>query len=824
MAMLNRAGLFLTVLVAVIFLGATPPGLQAATITVNSTADSGGGSLRDALATAANGDTIDAPSISGTITLLTGELLVTNSVTILGPGANQLAVDGNAASRVFHIGSGTTVTIAGLTITNGLVTTSFPADVGGGIWNDHATLTVYNCNISGNSGSAAGGGIFNDGRVDSATLTVSNCTLSGNSAGYGGGLFSAGENAGSATLTLRTSTLSGNLARFNGGGLFNYGNAGTATLTVVASTLSDNSATLLGGGLFNNGVSAGSATVKIGSTILNVGGGSGANIYNNAGTITSDGYNLSSDAGVVNVAGGTGDLNAAGDQTNTPPQLGPLQDNGGPTFTHAPLCGSPAIDAGTNFTGSATDQRGLPRTFDDPGIANATGGDGTDIGAVEVQTACLPPCPTCDRDTNGVPVEVVVDQNVTVNFNTKPPTYSGDPALSPYFTFDTNGPTADMWRAIFDVGGKALLITSNATITTTPVPKNSNNHRAPGIEIRSTCSLTVDPGSKILVQSESRQAGDILIQVDGNVTVNGTVSNVVNGTRGRPGTITIVTDCGNIVTGPQGRIVTYGQDYGGSDINVAACDSGDITINGLVDASYKGLSASTINIASFGGNVTIIGTNRFGTEVVAGTLRTVTSGVSVRSRRDPLPGTIKIQAFNDIVVQGSTLLSKKYPNYGAVAIKTASNGSKGGLIEARAINGLLTAIDRAFDDANRFNSAARIDLQCSLSLSLFVSGSIDDGATDNNKAVVSTQGGDTGQGGTNSLRSFNDVIGVTSGAQVLADFTGRPGSVGANLLTGCTGVFMPGTVSPPDLNPGDDAGVCGGGPDPLFMDCSELVP
>ena len=98
--------------------------------------------------------------------------------------------------------------------------------------------------------------------------------------------------------------------------------------------------------------------------------------------MTSLGYNLSNDDG-----GGL--LTAMGDQINTDPMLGPLQDNGGPTFTHAPLTGSPAIDAGKNFTAGTTDQRGagFVRTFDDPSIANANGGDGTDIGAFEVQPA-----------------------------------------------------------------------------------------------------------------------------------------------------------------------------------------------------------------------------------------------------------------------------------------------------------------------------------------------------------------------------------------------------------------------------------------------------
>ena len=76
-----------------------------------------------------------------------------------------------------------------------------------------------------------------------------------------------------------------------------------------------------------------------------------------------------------------------GDQLNTDPMLGPLQDNGGPTFTHPLLTGSPAIDAGKNFAVGTTDQRGagFVRTFDDASTANANGGDGTDIGAIEVQ-------------------------------------------------------------------------------------------------------------------------------------------------------------------------------------------------------------------------------------------------------------------------------------------------------------------------------------------------------------------------------------------------------------------------------------------------------
>ena len=344
---------------------------QAATITVINGNDSGAGSLRQALADANDGDTIHF-GITGTITLTTGELLVDKSVTISGPGAASLTLDGNLAGRVFHVSSGVTATIAGLTITNGNSQDEGP-NSGGGIYNDHATLAVDNCTVSGNYAGWAGGGVHNS----SGTLTVTNSTFSGNSANYlfgvgsGGGIFNEGYD-GNATLTVTNSTFSGNYARLVGGGICNDG-FGSATLTVSNSTFSGNSAESGASSIYNGG------SMTIGSTILNGGYG---NLYNLYGTVSSLGYNLSSDN-----AGGL--LTAIGDQINTDPMLGPLQDNGGPTFTHAPLPGSPAIDAGKNFTSWSTDQRGsgFARTFDYASIANANGGDGTDIGAFEVQPA-----------------------------------------------------------------------------------------------------------------------------------------------------------------------------------------------------------------------------------------------------------------------------------------------------------------------------------------------------------------------------------------------------------------------------------------------------
>ena len=126
------------------------------TLIVTNTNDSGPGSLRQALADANDGDVIGF-AVTGTIGLTSGELLVTRSIIISGPGAKNLAVNGNSQSRVFHIAPGQTVIISGLTIMNGH-TAEFGG--GGGIYNDHAVLTLNNCVITGNSAVGnIGGGI-----------------------------------------------------------------------------------------------------------------------------------------------------------------------------------------------------------------------------------------------------------------------------------------------------------------------------------------------------------------------------------------------------------------------------------------------------------------------------------------------------------------------------------------------------------------------------------------------------------------------------------------------------------------------------------------
>src|SRR6266404_5368504 len=322
-------------------------------IVVTNTNDSGPGSLRQAIMLANNGDMIDFdPALNGqSVTLTSDELLISKNIAISGPGANLLTVaraQGVSNFRIFHITPSHTVTVQGLTITNG----SPGAGFGGGILNDGGTLSVINCTLSGNHSPLSGGAIDNFAGESSATLTVESSTLTGNLADdYGGGIANLVSGPNNATLTINNSTLSANTG-LAGGGIVNLSGGGSALMTVSNTTFSGNVAQF-GGGIGNARTSFGAAIVDIGNTIFKS-GASGENILNNSGSVISRGYSLSDDD-----AGGF--LTGPGDQINTDPLLGPLQDNGGPTFTHALLPSSLAIDAGDpNFTPPPFfDQRGL---------------------------------------------------------------------------------------------------------------------------------------------------------------------------------------------------------------------------------------------------------------------------------------------------------------------------------------------------------------------------------------------------------------------------------------------------------------------------------
>jgi hypothetical protein len=242
------------------------------TLTVLNPLDSGPGSLRDTIAAAASGDTIKfASSIFGqTIKLTSGGLTIAQNLDIEGPVGNSVEISGlgfntSPEITVFDIPSGFTVTLFGLTITNG-----FNFGQGGGGIRNGGTLTVSHCTLSDNFG-LAGGGIDNTGM-----LTVTQSTLSGNTAhNDGGGIFNR------ATLTVSDSTLSSNTTQdgFSGGGIANFG-----TATVSHCTLSQNTADGNGGGIDNEGSGAtltvSDSTLSGNRAIGTFFGGNGGGIFN----------------------------------------------------------------------------------------------------------------------------------------------------------------------------------------------------------------------------------------------------------------------------------------------------------------------------------------------------------------------------------------------------------------------------------------------------------------------------------------------------------------------------------------------------------------
>lgn len=157
------------------------------TLTVTSLLAGGPGSLRAEIAAAAAGDTIVLDSsLSGQIMLTSGELDITQNLTIQGPGAATLTVSGNNAQRVFHILPSVSATISGLTIANGSV-----PDFGAGIESE-GSLTLLDSTLTNNSAGQGGGGVsFVVSNTGAASLTVSGSTFTNNTAPDGAGVFSS---------------------------------------------------------------------------------------------------------------------------------------------------------------------------------------------------------------------------------------------------------------------------------------------------------------------------------------------------------------------------------------------------------------------------------------------------------------------------------------------------------------------------------------------------------------------------------------------------------------------------------------------------------
>jgi hypothetical protein len=323
----------------------TPAPARAAGFMVTTLADSGDGSLREAIELAnanVGADTITF-TVSGTITLASTLPAINDELTIDGMGQSVI-VSGDNAVRVMVVNSGKTLNLNALTIANGRCSNCS----GGGIFSDGGTVNVNNSTFSENS-AACGPGCGTYGAAIAnwqGVLNVSNSTFVGNSAsGLGGGISNH-----FGTVTVSNSTFAGNSARSAGGGIYNDFDS---AMTVSNSTFAGNSAGSNGSGILNLSTLTLSNSIIANST-------SGRNCD---GSLTDGGGNISYP-----------------DQTcpgmNADPKLDPngLQNNGGPTQTIALLPGSAAIDAATSDCPD-TDQRGVERPQ----------GSACDIGAFELQ-------------------------------------------------------------------------------------------------------------------------------------------------------------------------------------------------------------------------------------------------------------------------------------------------------------------------------------------------------------------------------------------------------------------------------------------------------
>jgi hypothetical protein len=324
---------------------------------------------------------------------------IISNVSIVGANTATTIIDGGGSDRGVRV-SNATASISNVTIQNG--NDSGSGAEGAGVRNN-GILTLDTVVVQNNVTDEGDGGIFNgrDPFVDPpAQLTIVNSTISNNVAnGRGGGISNGGRGEGSGDtsvgiLTMVNSTISENTSGINpagdsaGGGIYNHTNS-TATLfnvTIADNTAMDTTGTLTGGGgVYNNG-----GVLTINNTLIGDNLDSSPIDANDCfGTLNSTkGYNLVEDTTGCTVGGST-----IGNVTGIDPNIGPLANNGGSTFTHALLSGSEAIDAGdpsgcVDNTGAnqTADQRDSTRPL--AGISGNT--PICDIGAYEAAAGTTP--------------------------------------------------------------------------------------------------------------------------------------------------------------------------------------------------------------------------------------------------------------------------------------------------------------------------------------------------------------------------------------------------------------------------------------------------
>jgi CSLREA domain-containing protein len=304
----------------------------------------------------------DNSCCGGIITAASGQpatVILNNSQVISNTAANGAGIANTASSN----------SVSTVILNDSLVAGNIASEFTGGIWatynvgtvNAATVLTLNRSTVRDNQAAGLAGGISALGIPANnigAIVTLNQSTISGNQASIGGGL----RVNGALEVTVSNSTLSGNVATSTGGGIYT-----NSPVTLINSTLSGNLATDGGAGIYND--SAGVVTIR------------NSLVANSAGSDCAGGGSWST-GGYPNL---NGDGSCPGFTITTDPLLGPLQDNGGPTWTHALLAGSPALDTADDVVCATppvngVDQRGVSRS---QGLA-------CDIGAFELEVETEP--------------------------------------------------------------------------------------------------------------------------------------------------------------------------------------------------------------------------------------------------------------------------------------------------------------------------------------------------------------------------------------------------------------------------------------------------
>jgi predicted outer membrane repeat protein len=417
-------------------------------------------------------------------------LMVNDSLTI-----NRAVFTNNAASGTSAAGGAISLTTANLSIFDSTFTMNTSTSTGGAInvSSNPSNVIIERSVFTLNSGSS--GGAISMPSSTAAVLTVTDTTFDGNTATANGGAISL--TTGPANFT--RSTLSNNIANGTGGGALNFN---TSVVTIINSTLSGNQApggSGIGGAIRMGGtgtLNLNNSTVTKNSAALN-GGGIASNITGStqpswnfkssiiAGNINANRPDLHSallDTSTINLNVMTdysligvnnqakitinGSFNLVGSDIGMEidPMLGPLADNGGFTKTHMPLAGSPALDAGQNFTMDLVDQRGQNRTIDIVGIPNV--GDGTDIGAVEAPATPTSTTATIQINDGNVQRSMVTSLKITFS---QPVTFpTGQANAIKVSRTGPGGPTGFV-NLMFSTSGNTVTVTFDDPIFATPV-------------------------------------------------------------------------------------------------------------------------------------------------------------------------------------------------------------------------------------------------------------------------------------------------------------------------------------------------------------------